>query len=68
MVTLWDHNLICVKPNILPYVKWDAVKQEIDSLLALDMIEKVMSPYSSPKVLVKKKDGILILHRLLTAE
>ena len=41
---LWDHNLICMKLYVLPYAKWDAVKQQIDSILALGMIEKAELP------------------------
>lgn len=44
-----------MKPYSLPYAKWDVITQEINSMLALYMIEKAESLYSSPIVLVQYK-------------
>lgn len=46
-----------MKSHILSYAKRGVVKQEIDSMLVLGMKGKAESPYNSPVVLFKKKDG-----------
>ena len=44
------------KPYPLPHAKWNVVKQEIAAMIALGNIEHARSAYSSPIVLVRKKD------------
>ncbi|GFR89592.1 YG31B [Elysia marginata] len=48
-----------VKPYQLPFASQKFVKEEIKRLLELGVIEPSVSPFSSPIVLVKKKDGSL---------
>lgn len=43
----------------LPHSQSDVVQEEIDSMLELGVIERASSPYSSPILLVKKKDGTM---------
>lgn len=46
-----------LKPYPLPYALRNTVKEEVDSMIKLGVIEPSNSPYASPIVLVKKKDG-----------
>ena len=46
-----------VKPYIVPYAKRQAMNDEIEKMISLDIIESSNSPYSSPMLLVKKHDG-----------
>ena len=46
-----------MKPYPLPFTSLDVVKDEVRSMLDLDVIEPSDSPYCSPIVLVRKKDG-----------
>ena len=48
---------INVKPYAMPYAKRKDVSEEIDKMLKLGIIEPSDSPYNSPIVMVKKKDG-----------
>jgi transposase InsO family protein len=41
----------------LPHSQEETVKQEVEQMLRMGVIEPASSPYSSPIVLVKKKDG-----------
>ncbi|XP_076449507.1 uncharacterized protein LOC143285940 [Babylonia areolata] len=41
----------------LPYSQRETIQEEVESMLKLGVIEPSCSPYSSPIVLVKKKDG-----------
>ena len=43
----------------MPYAHRDLVKKEVESMLRLGVIEPSQSPYSSPIVLVRKKDGTI---------
>ena len=47
---------IRLKPYPIPFSMKDVVSNEIDKMLRADIIEESDSPYSSPVVLVKKKD------------
>jgi hypothetical protein len=55
----------CKPPNIRPYrvphKQKDEVEQLIRSLLQDELIRPSISPYSSPAILVRKKDGSLRL-------
>lgn len=46
-----------VKPYPVPYQVTETVKTEVKKMLDMDIIEKSDSDYSSPVVLVRKKDG-----------
>ena len=46
-----------LKPYPLPFSSEQVVREEINNMLLNDVIEPSDSPYSSPIVLVKKKDG-----------
>ena len=46
-------------PYCLPHAYWDIVKRELEEMEKHGIIEKSMSDWSSPIVLVKKKDGTL---------
>ncbi|KAK7089584.1 uncharacterized protein [Littorina saxatilis] len=48
-----------VKPYPLPFAQVETVKKEVDDMLKLGVIEPSVSPYNSPIVLVKKKDGTI---------
>ena len=48
---------IHVKPYPMPYAKRKDVNKEIEKMLKLGVIEHSKSPYNSPIVMVKKKDG-----------
>ena len=45
------------RPYPLPFAKTEEVKKEIQKMLQMNVIEPSESPYASPIVLVKKKDG-----------
>ena len=45
------------KPYTAPYALNQCIKDEIKSMLQMEMIELSSSPYASPVVIVKKTDG-----------
>ena len=45
------------KPYPLPYATRERVKEEIEKMLEMGVIERSESPYAAPVVLVKKPDG-----------
>ena len=45
------------RPYPLPHALRDTVQDEVKSMLEMQVIEPSESPYASPVVLVKKKDG-----------
>ena len=56
-IKLVDNDPVKIKPYPLPFTSLEIVKDEVNSMLELDVIEPSDSPYCSPIVLVKKKDG-----------
>ncbi|KAK7092164.1 hypothetical protein V1264_009758 [Littorina saxatilis] len=54
---LLDSKPVFVRPRPLPYSQTEAVKQEVEAMLKIGVIEPASSPYNAPVVLVKKKDG-----------
>ena len=56
-ITLTDSTPIRSKPYPLPYAIRDNLKTEIQEMLDLGIIPTSASPYTSPIVIVKKKDG-----------
>ena len=64
--TLEEHSIeltteepIRQKPYPVPYAMREAVQKEIKAMLDYDVIERTDSPYASPIVLVRKKDGAI---------
>lgn len=45
------------RPYAVPHALKDTIKAEMDNMLKMGIIEPVESPYASPIVIVKKKDG-----------
>ena len=56
-IQLTDDRPIRCKPYPLPHTLRDDVKSEVEEMCRLGVIERSNSPYSSPLLLVKKKDG-----------
>ena len=56
-IKLKDSTPIKKKPYPLSFSSEAIIKEEVSSMLSMDVIEKSESPFSSPIVLVKKKDG-----------
>ena len=56
-IELTDHTPICQQPRRFPQPVSDDIERQCQELNALDIIEPSSSPYSSPVVPVRKKDG-----------
>lgn len=56
-IKLTSDKLISTKPYQLPFSSRDTVCEEVRKILEAGVIEPSDSPYSSPIVIVKKKDG-----------
>ena len=56
-ITLTDSTPTRSKPYSLPYAIRENLKTEIQEMLDLGIIRTSASPYASPIVIVKKKDG-----------
>ena len=56
-ITLTDSTPIRSKPYPLPYAITENLKTEIQEMLDLGIIRTSASPYASPIVIVKEKDG-----------
>ena len=56
-IRLTEDKVVNIKPYPLPFGSEQVVKEEIDKLLKLDIIEPSESPYCAPLVLVKKPDN-----------
>ncbi|KAK7113985.1 hypothetical protein V1264_000125 [Littorina saxatilis] len=54
---LTSQEPVHVKQYKLPFSQVEIVKKEVNDMLKLGVIEPSISPYNSPIVLVKKKDG-----------
>ena len=52
-----DDTQIGCKPYPLPYVTREELRNEVDSILEMGVVRLSTSPYASPIVMVKKKDG-----------
>lgn len=64
-IKLTSNNPVRLKPYPLPYSMTETVNREVDDMLHLDIIESSDSAYSSPIVLVKKREkNNSVLHRL----
>ena len=58
-IKLTTDKYINSKPYPIPYASRNIMQKEIDNMLHLGIIEPCNSPYSSPLILVPKKDGKL---------
>ena len=57
-INLVDEKPVYLKPYPLPYALRQELKDEIREMLDMGVIRKSSSPYASPVVIVKKKDGL----------
>ena len=48
---------ICCKLYPLPYAMREELQIEVDSMLEMGVVRPSTSPYASPIIMVKKKDG-----------
>lgn len=67
-IPLLDEAPVRQRYRRIPPSEYEAVKSLINQLLASHVIRESSSPYASPIVLVRKKDGSLRLCRLPAAE
>ena len=56
-IRLTDDLPVRTKQYPLPHSQLEVVRTEVETMLSMGIIERANSPYSSPIVLVKKKDG-----------
>ncbi|NQZ62984.1 reverse transcriptase domain-containing protein [Crocosphaera sp.] len=56
-ITVSSKEPVKLKPYPLPFSSEQVVREEVNNMLLNDVIEPSDSPYSSPIVLVKKRDG-----------
>ena len=56
-VKLTDDTPIHCKPYSLPYAMRDKLRNEVDSMLEMVVVSPSTSPYASPIIKVKKKNG-----------
>lgn len=56
-IELVSHKPVKLKPYPLPFASQQIVSEEVDNMLKAGVISPSTSPYSSPIVLVKKKEG-----------
>ena len=56
-IELNSQSHIRSRPYQVPQAVRDTIREEIDTMLRMGVIERSTSPYASPVVIVKKKDG-----------
>ena len=56
-ISLISEDPICFKPYPVPFAVRDTIKDEIQEMLNLGVIEHSDSPYAAPVVLIPKRDG-----------
>ena len=56
-IELTENDPFRYRPYSLPYAMRENLKREIDDMLSLGIIRESSSPFASPIVIVKKKDG-----------
>ena len=56
-IDLTDDRPIRCKPYPLPYAKRGETREEIKNMMDIGIVRESSSPYASPLVVVKKKDG-----------
>ena len=52
-----SHPPICQKPYRVEFKNRHVIEEEVEKMLSIDLIEPAKSPWSSPVVLIPKKDG-----------
>ena len=52
-----SHPPICQKPYRVEFKNRHVIEEEVEKMLSIDLIEPARSPWSSPVVLIPKKDG-----------
>ena len=63
-VKLTDDTPIRCKPYPLPYAMREEIRNEVDSMLEMEVVRPSTSPYASPIIMVKKKDGYVDFRKL----
>ena len=56
-IEITDNNPVSSRPYPLPYAMRKNLKREIQEMLSVGIIRESNSPFASPIVIVKKKDG-----------
>ena len=56
-IRLTDDTPIRCKPYPLPYAMQEELRNQVDTMLEMGVVRPSTSPYTSPIVMVKKKDG-----------
>ena len=56
-IRLTTEDPVWCKPYPVPYARREAIKQEVNKMLELGVIERSNSPYAAPVVMVPKKDN-----------
>ena len=56
-IRLTDDTPIRCKPYPLPYAMREELRNEVDTMLEMGVVRPSTSPYASPIVMLKKKDG-----------
>ena len=56
-IELTDNNPVRSRPYLLPYALRENLKREIEDMISFGIIRESNSPFASPIVIVKKKDG-----------
>ena len=56
-VKLTDDTPIRCKPYLLPYAMGEEIRNEVDRMVEKGVVRPSTSPYASPIIMVKKKDG-----------
>ena len=56
-MSLISEDPIRLKPYFVPFFVRDKIKDEIQEMFNLGVIEHIASPYGAPVVLVPKRDG-----------
>ena len=62
-----DSQPICQIPRRIPFGLWDKITKMVQEMLKGEVIQESASPWASPVVLVRKKDGALRFCRRLNA-
>ncbi|XP_055870283.1 uncharacterized protein LOC129923423 [Biomphalaria glabrata] len=58
-ITLTSDKPVNLKPYNVPMAMRQRLQEEIESMINMNIIEESESPYASPMILIKKKDGTL---------
>ena len=56
-ITMTVDSVVHVKPYPLPFQSESVIQEEVNRMLSMGVIEPSVSPFCSPIVLIKKKDG-----------